>query len=998
MKPRFYRYFLIQTHQVERYNWRCLCTILLLIGNLCTISFAQTKIWDKTLGGSGYDDLYSLQQTRDGGYIVGGYSSSNISGDKSQAAKGYTDYWIIKLRANGTREWDKTYGGNYSDDLALLQQTRDGGYILGGTSFSGKSSDKTEASAGHSAYWIVKLKADGSKEWDKTFGGNNENYLTVIQQTSDGGYVLGGYSSSGKSGNKTEGSKGGYDFWVVKTSANGTKEWDKTLGGNGYDNLYSLRQTQDGGYILGGTSASGISGDKTQINKGDCAENGCSTTDYWIVKLNAAGSKEWDKTLGGDDNDRLKSLQPTNDGGYIVGGHSISGKGGDKSEASKGGFDYWVIKLSATGTKEWDKAFGGNDSDYLYSLQQTRDAGFILGGNSKSGKNNDKTEANKGSTDFWVVKISANGIKEWDKAYGAAGENYLTAFQQTNEGDYLLGGTSSAGKSNDKSEASKGGFDFWLVKLKDDQPRIAEWNLRYGGNGNEGFTTIIKTSDGGYLAGGYSNSGNGGDKTQNSQGKNDYWIVKTDKNGKKIWDKRYGGSGDDYLNRIIPTQDGGYLLAGSSLSGSGGDKSQPSRGNRDYWIVKINNNGAKQWDKRYGGSGFDELKKVIQLASGEYLLVGNSNSPSNGDKSQDSRGENDFWLVKINNSGSKIWDKRFGGNLDEALGGIVSTSNDGYLLGGSSASGKNGDKSEESRGGNDFWLISLDKNGTKLWDKSYGGSGNDEAYSLGRTGNDYFISGQSNSPAGMDKTQNSQGGKDFWLIKVTSTGKKIWDKRFGGAKEEELRASTQTNDGGYILAGTSYSEKSGNKSQNSQGLGDYWIVKTNKDGQFEWDKRYGGSGGEELRAVIQANDGGLLLAGKSASGVSGDRTQSSQGGTDYWLVKVASELVEAPLAFAKKVNPIEESADLTSQVYLMAYPNPSKEKVKINFSLSKTQSVRLKVYDSQGKDVITLYQGEATANQTYEVNWQAGNQSTGMYFLQLQTATKNQQVKLLLTK
>ncbi|MDQ3292520.1 MAG: zinc-dependent metalloprotease, partial [Bacteroidota bacterium] len=188
------------------------------------------------------------------------------------------------------------------------------------------------------------------------------------------------------------------------------------------------------------------------------------------------------------------------------------------------------------------------------------------------------------------------------------------------------------------------------------------WDGAFGGSEAESFSEVIKTADGGYLVAGYSASGESGNKSQASRGGNDYWVVKTDANGKKVWDQRYGGTGHDYLNRVIQTHDGGFLLAGSSLSGIGGDKSQSSRGDRDYWIVKISSTGAKQWDKRFGGSGYDELRKVTQLSSGEYMLAGTSDSPAGGDKSQGSQGSRDYWLIKLNSSGNKLWDKRYGGN------------------------------------------------------------------------------------------------------------------------------------------------------------------------------------------------------------------------------------------------------------------------------------------------------------------------------------------------
>ncbi|MBF9253530.1 DNRLRE domain-containing protein [Pontibacter sp. 172403-2] len=434
---------------------------LTLLPLICFSSMAlgQTKLWDKTLGGSVSDDLSTIVATADEGFLLGGYSNSNKSGDKSQDSKGGDDYWIVKLNADGTKAWDKTIGGNGDDQLTSMQQTSDGGYILGGTSYSDKSGDKSE-----------------------------ENKQT-------------GYYST--------------DYWVVKLNAAGEKEWDKTIGGNSDDQLTFLQQTDDDGYILGGTSFSNKSGDKTQSNNDDCDENGCSSTDYWVVKLNVDGNKEWDKTIGGNNFDHLTSLQQTNDRGYILGGFSFSDKSGDKTENSKGVFDYWIVKLDPDGTKSWDKTIGGDGSDYLQSLQQTSDGGYIAGGDSNSDISGDKTEGSEGIDDFWIVKLSAEGNKEWDKTIGGNYSDQLTSLQQTSDRGFLLGGYFYSDIS---------GTDFWIIKLNPDG--IKSWDKAIGGNSNDILQSLLQTSDGSYIAGGYSDSDASGDKTENSKGGPDYWVVK----------------------------------------------------------------------------------------------------------------------------------------------------------------------------------------------------------------------------------------------------------------------------------------------------------------------------------------------------------------------------------------------------------------------------------------------------------------------------------------
>ena len=316
--------------------------LILPILFLTTITaLAQPIIqWQNTLGGSGEDYLYSIQQTSDGGYILGGLSLSNISGDKTENSQGSFDYWVVKLDASGVIQWQNTIGGNDTDVLESIQQTSDGGYILGGGSSSNISGDKTENSQGSMDYWVVKLDTSGTIQWQKTIGGSGYDVLFTIQQTSDSGYILGGRSESDISGDKTENSQGADDYWVVKLDTSGAIQWQNTIGGTGYDNLYSIQQTSDGGYFLGGRSESDISGDKTENSQG--------SFDYWVVKLDTSGTIQWQNTIGGSDTDWLESIQQTSDGGYILGGSSLSNISGDKTENSQGVDDYWVVKLCWT--------------------------------------------------------------------------------------------------------------------------------------------------------------------------------------------------------------------------------------------------------------------------------------------------------------------------------------------------------------------------------------------------------------------------------------------------------------------------------------------------------------------------------------------------------------------------------------------------------------------------------------------------------------------------
>ncbi|WP_202928168.1 hypothetical protein, partial [Cyclobacterium salsum] len=201
-----------------------------------------------------------------------------------------------------------------------------------------------------------------------------------------------------------------WDYWAVKIDGSGNKVWDKTIGGISTDYLQSTTPTPDGGYLLAGSSYSYASGDKT--------ENGKGGFDYWAVKIDGSGNKVWDKTIGGNNSEYLRSTTPTPDGGYLLAGDSYSLASGDKSENSKGGSDFWAVKIDASGNKVWDKTIGGNNNDFLFSTIPTPDGGYLLAGYSGSSASGDKSENSKGYDDYWVVKIDGSGNKVWDKTIG----------------------------------------------------------------------------------------------------------------------------------------------------------------------------------------------------------------------------------------------------------------------------------------------------------------------------------------------------------------------------------------------------------------------------------------------------------------------------------------------------------------------------------------------------------------------------------------------------
>jgi hypothetical protein len=355
--------------------------------------------------------------------------------------------------------WDKTFGGSGNDWGFSVQQTSDGGFIILGETRS--------FGAGESDVWLIKTDANGNKLWDQTFGGSRDDGGVSVQQTSDGGYILVGSTHSFGSGY--------YDVWLIKADANGNKLWDRTFGGGKDDYGLSVQQTSDGGYILVGRTVSFGAGDG----------------DVWLIKTDGNGNKLWDRTLGGSRDDWGRSVQQTNDGGYILVGATYS--------FGSGNYDVWLIKTNANGNKLWDRTFGGSGDDYGYSVQQTNDSGYILLGTSKFG----------GDYGFRLIKTDANGNELWDKAFGGSKDDWGRSVQQTSDGGYILLG----------------------------------WTYSFGA------------------------------------GNADVWLIKTDANGNKQWEKTFGGSSGDFGYSVQQTSDGGYILVGGTYSFG-------TEGSADVWLIK----------------------------------------------------------------------------------------------------------------------------------------------------------------------------------------------------------------------------------------------------------------------------------------------------------------------------------------------------------------------------------------------------------------------------
>jgi hypothetical protein len=415
--------------------------------------------WQKSLGGSQNEISNSIQQTKDGGYIIGGFS--NFTDGDVSGNHGSDDYWIVKLDPIGNIQWQKSLGGSGDDRGASIHETSEGGYIVAGSSDS-HDGDVTGNHGVLEDYWVVKLDATGNIEWQKSLGGSGQDFtgdylLGNTQQTDDGGYVVVG--TSGSDDGDVRGNHGRWDYWVVKLDPSGNIQWQKSLGGSGDDEGASVQQTKDGGYIIGGTSRSN-DGDVSQHHGRNQPAGTYLFSDYWIVKLDPSGNIQWQKSLGGSEADELNSIQQTKDGGYIAAGTSRSYDG--DVTGNHGAQDYWIVKLDSGGNIQWQKSLGGSHSDFNGGIQQTNDGGYIVAGTSHS-NDGDVTGNHNNSGDYWVVKLDASGNIQWQKSLGGSWYDQSESIYQTTDGGYVITGWSNS-KDGDVT-GNHGGWDYWVVKL-----------------------------------------------------------------------------------------------------------------------------------------------------------------------------------------------------------------------------------------------------------------------------------------------------------------------------------------------------------------------------------------------------------------------------------------------------------------------------------------------------------------------------------------------------
>jgi hypothetical protein len=452
----------ITTAQLEIYNgssWNSMY-------NALTSTLPVKKLY----GTMGFDYIYDIKPTPDGGFIyVGNINSAAGPGTiNSGTLIGITNYglddaWVVKLDAKGTIEWQKLYGGTGNEEARAIANCTDGGYVITGSSTSSNTGTFTGSmNNGSSDAFVLKLDANGNVQHQKLFGGSLSEVGTDIQQAGDGGFIVASYSFSSNTGSLTgiTSNGGTVDGYVIKTDASLNISWQRLTGGTGDDIFNSVVACTDGSFMFTGFSSSSNTGTLLGVSN-----NGL--TDAYIVRLSATGNLIWQKLLGGSGNENAINVIQTADGGFAFAGTATSfGTGTLTGTTNNGSTDGWIVKMDGNGNLQWQKLLGGSSLDNFFHISQLPADGYIVSGHASSSNTGTINLTNNGSIDAWVLRLDATGNTIWQKLYGGSIDESLRHVAVGSDGSILLGTlTSSSNTGFLTGLVNYGGTDIWLLKM-----------------------------------------------------------------------------------------------------------------------------------------------------------------------------------------------------------------------------------------------------------------------------------------------------------------------------------------------------------------------------------------------------------------------------------------------------------------------------------------------------------------------------------------------------
>ncbi len=817
--------------------------------------------------------------------------------------------------------WDVHFGGTNGEIATAVLPRSDGGVLVGATSSSGAGGGKTTEGFGGVDYYVVNLDADGHRLWEGSYGGNADDFLTCLAPAANGGFLVGGYSSSHTNGNKSALNRGSAsrDFWAVRVDATGHRLWDETYGGSGTDELRAARALPDGGFILGGISDSlpgGTLGNKTAPRLG--------STDIYLVRIDSLGRIVWDRTYGGSGTDSLMAIESLHDGGYLVAGTSTSTNG--QRTVAYGDQDFWLLRLDPDGNVVWQQSYGGSGRETLLGACLNRRP-LRLYGNSTSPNDGSKTSFEPPAGTFWrwVVEVGDDGRQLRDFALPM---DIVRSIDSTPDGGFV------ACRQSTETTAGLVRFDsrgelLWETHYPSTSPSavsrlvmaLDDGSFLWGGDGfYTGASTdlrIIRTTPERYSVDATPSFPERGSVTLNPtaggdgrfEGGTRIVLTATPEAGFEF--SYWSGSTGSVVNPMTLFVDGDKSVTANFSRQSGSPQIAI-----DPMAISMNvGDFVNARELRIWNSGAGTLRYSL-VANQTWIRIEPSTGVSVGETNGhriiidpaafDGGIHQGVISVRVSSTpastmpipltvrravslGAPVqWQRVLNvpGTWGSGFNAVVPTPDGGVLVGGAAAD-TGGSKTSPAHGGGDFWIVRMDAEGNSIWDRSFGGDQEDILYAMAPTPDGgWILGGTTKSGANGTKSSPGFGATDYWVIRVDAEGRQVWEATFGGVGDDDLTALAVTPDGGFLAAGESYSPAGGNKTSDTFGSADYWVVRLDADGHKLWDRSYGGNSIDIGRSIAVRPNGDFIFGGTSPSvSGSGNKSAARFGNLDFWLVR-----------------------------------------------------------------------------------------------------------------
>jgi hypothetical protein len=746
-----------------------------------------TELWNTTIDNGSWERAYDVIEVSSGGFAACGYVR----------IESWNYYYLVRLDESGNIDWMKNYTGNADTEAWALAETDDGGFILVGKDIYG------------GGMYVVRTDENGTIDWDTTiYDGDNLFGYDVLDLSGTNGYIIAGFTEE-EVGDDTVNS-----FYLLKIDEYGNHLWNATHGGPGTEYCFGMTQALDGGYTLCGTTASW----------------GGGGYDMYLVKFDNTGNLQWNQTYGDSGNEMCQSVTVTEDGGYALAGYTQGI-----------GDDIWVVRTDSEGELWWSETIhdlGNERADYIVEVQ---DGGYALTG---------YVDADGRDMDMCIYRLSE---PRWDPKPTGKELEFGDAFY------YDINATSTDGplvwsiNDTDYFSLDSDGILRNATSLPIDQIPIeikvednhGHWiqtginiavtwvfsDLKFDDGQRVSIQGVTEAPDGGFVFACNSDPMIWGGIRS--------WIVKYNISGKQEWNETYPYG--CVVQDIITCSDGGYAAAGLA--------SEPVETDGEVWLLRMNETGHHMWNSTFRRPADDVARSLVETPDGGFLLI--------GDTHEEPGGTFDFWAIRTDSNGNHVWNKTYGyqGYHDRGYS-VTSCEAGGYALVGYTEG--------TGFGNQDAWMVRINEDNTQLWNQSYGGEDVFEGWSITELSEGGFAFTGSAILSGETYT-------DAFIIKTNETGHKIWNYTYGGNKNDDGWEIVQLYDGSLAVAGYTYSFSGGNQ--------DGYYLRVNLDGDVIANESYGNPvDGEYFRCLTEVSTGGVAMGGRY-------KPVETLGGRAYFVVR-----------------------------------------------------------------------------------------------------------------